>query len=412
MPGGVNSPVRAFGAVGGEPPFIARAKGSRVWDADGRESIDYVCSWGPLILGHAPEEVVSAVRAAAEKGTSFGAPTAAEVELAEVVIRAFPSIEMVRLVNSGTEAAMSAIRLARGFTGRDKVVKFDGGYHGHADGLLVKAGSGAATLAIPGSHGVPASYAAETLVARYNDLDSVSRLIEAHGDDTACIIVEPVAGNMGVVPPAEGFLEGLQGLCAGRGILLIFDEVITGFRVAFGGMQQLTGIRADLTILGKIIGGGLPIGAYGGGREIMKHLAPLGPVYQAGTLSGNPVATAAGLATLRALQGSGLHESLEEKGAMLERGLLEAASAVGVPVQTNRVGSMMTLFFNDGPVADYESAKRSDTERYARYFRAMLASGISLPPSQFEAFFLSAAHTEEDLSRTLEASRRAMRRAV
>ncbi len=412
MPGGVNSPVRAFGAVGGEPPFIARARGSHVWDADGREMIDYVCSWGPLILGHAADEVVNAIKAAAEKGTSFGAPTAAEVELAEVVIRAFPSIEMVRLVNSGTEAAMSAIRLARGFTGRDKVIKFDGGYHGHADGLLVKAGSGAATLSIPGSAGVPASYAAETLVARYNDLDSVSRLIEAHGDDTACIIVEPVAGNMGVVPPAEGFLEGLRRLSTENGILLLFDEVITGFRVAFGGMQELTGVRADLTVLGKIIGGGLPIGAYGGRREIMEHLAPVGPVYQAGTLSGNPIATAAGLVTLHALEGKGLYESLEAKGAELERGLREVAAGCGIPATINRVGSMMTLFFNEGQVTDYESAKRSDGDRYARYFRAMLASGISLPPSQFEAFFLSTAHTEEDLSRTLEASRRAMKRAV
>lgn len=410
MPGGVNSPVRAFGAVGGEPPFVARAKGSRIWDVDGREMIDYVCSWGPLILGHAPEAVVSAVRAAAGSGTSFGAPTAAEVELAEIVTRAFPSIEMVRLVNSGTEAAMSALRLARGFTGRSKVVKFEGCYHGHTDGLLVKAGSGAATLSIPGSHGVPAGYAAETLLARYNDIDSARQVVEAHASDVACIIVEPIAGNMGVVPPEEGFLAGLRELASENGILLIFDEVITGFRVAFGGMQERTGVRADLTVLGKIIGGGLPIGAYGGRREIMERLAPLGPVYQAGTLSGNPIATAAGLATLRALEEDpGVYASLDAKGAELEEGLREAASSAGVPATVNRLGSMMTAFFNAGPVTDYESAKRSDTERYGRYFRRMLAAGVALAPSQFEAAFVSTAHTDKDISRTIEAATEAMR---
>ena len=408
MPGGVNSPVRAFGSVGGEPPFIARAKGARIWDTDGREMIDYVCSWGPLILGHAADEVVSAVKAAAEKGTSFGAPTAAEVELAEIITRAFPSIEMVRLVNSGTEAAMSAIRLARGFTGRNKVIKFDGGYHGHADGLLVKAGSGVATLSIPGSAGVPAGYAAETLLARYNDLDSVRRLVELHGKDTACVIVEPVAGNMGVVPPREGFLEGLRELCTESDILLIFDEVITGFRVAFGGAQELYGVKADLTVLGKIIGGGLPIGAYGGRRDVMERLAPVGPVYQAGTLSGNPVATASGIATLRALERDSSYEALDEKGARLEKGLREAASAGGIPIIINRVGSMMTLFFAEGAVADYESARSSDTEGYARYFRRMLAGGINLPPSQYEALFVSMAHFDGDIQRTVEAAAAAM----
>ena len=408
MPGGVNSPVRAYGAVGGEPLFVARAKGSRVWDADGREFIDYVCSWGPLILGHAPEEIVKAVTAAAEKGTSVGAPTEAEVELAGVVARAFPSIEMVRLVSSGTEATMSAIRLARGFTGRSKVVKFEGGYHGHADGLLVKAGSGAATLSIPGSAGVPEGYVAETLLARYNDLASVRRLVEAHTDNIACVIVEPVAGNMGVVPPADGFLAGLRELCTANGILLVFDEVITGFRVAFGGMQELSGVRADITTLGKILGGGLPVGAYGGRREIMERLAPLGDVYQAGTLSGNPLATAAGLAALGALEGGGVYESLDRKGAALGTGLDEAARSAGVPVVINRVGSMMTLFFCEGPVTDYESAKLCDTERYARYFRGMLARGVSLPPSQFEALFVSTAHTDEDVSRTVEAATEAM----
>jgi len=409
MPGGVNSPVRAFGSVGGEPPFVTRAKGSRVWDADGREFIDYVCSWGPLILGHAPDEVVRAVTAAAAKGTSFGAPTEAEVELAEVITRAFPSIEMVRLVSSGTEATMSAIRLARGFTGRSKVVKFEGGYHGHADGLLVKAGSGAATLSIPGSAGVPEGYVAETLLARYNDLGSVEGLVKQHPDGIACVIIEPVAGNMGVVPPGDGFLEGLRELCTANGILLVFDEVITGFRVAFGGMQEVSGVRADITTLGKILGGGLPVGAYGGRRDIMERLAPVGDVYQAGTLSGNPLATAAGLATLGALEEEGVYESLDKMAAALDAGLGEAAKAAGVPVTSNRVGSMMTLFFAPGPVTDYDSAKRSDTQAYARYFRAMLSRGVSLAPSQFEALFVSTAHTDEDISRTIEAAAEAMK---
>jgi glutamate-1-semialdehyde 2,1-aminomutase len=404
MPGGVNSPVRAFGAVGGVPPFIAEGKGPRVRDVDGCELVDYVASWGPLVLGHAPDEVVEAVRRAAGSGTSFGAPTEAEVELAERIARAFPSIEMVRLVNSGTEAAMSALRLARGFTGRSKVVKFEGGYHGHADGLLVKAGSGAATFGVPGSAGVPEGYARETLLARYNDLASVEALFDRHGDDVACVIVEPVAGNMGVVPPAKGFLQGLRALSDRVGALLVFDEVITGFRVALGGMQERAGVRADLTVLGKIIGGGLPVGAYGGRREIMESLSPLGPVYQAGTLSGNPIATAAGLAALRALERPGFYEELERKGAALERALTDACSAAGVAATLNRVGSMMTLFLCDGPVTDYDSARRSDTGRYAAWFHGMLARGISLPPSQFEALFVSAAHTEEDIALTARAA--------
>ncbi|MHC5054938.1 MAG: glutamate-1-semialdehyde 2,1-aminomutase [Planctomycetota bacterium] len=363
---------------------------------------------GQLILGHAPAAVLKAVAEAAERGTSFGAPTAAEVDLAEFVAKAFPSVEMVRLVSSGTEATMSAIRLARGFTGRSKLVKFDGGYHGHADGLLVKAGSGAATLSIPGSAGVPPGYAAETLVANYNDLPSVEALFREHGVDIACIIVEPVAGNMGVVPPGEGFLEGLRGICDRAGALLIFDEVITGFRVAFGGMQERSGVRADLTTLGKILGGGLPVGAYGGRREVMQRLAPLGDVYQAGTLSGNPLATAAGLATLRALESGDVYGKLEKLGEALEAGLKGAAAGAGVPVTVNRVGSMMTLFFTDSPVTDYASAQRSDTERYVKWFRAMLARGVSLPPSQFEAFFVSTAHTDADIALTVREAGEAM----
>mgnify|MGYP000999989811 CR=1 FL=1 len=409
MPGGVNSPVRAFRAVGGEPFFVARGRGSRVWDADGRELLDYVGSWGPLILGHAPRAVVAAILGAAPAGTGFGAPTVAELELAEAVTRAFPSMEMVRLVNSGTEAVMSAVRLARGFTGRDRIVKFAGGYHGHADGLLVRSGSGAATFSVPDSRGVPAGYAAGTLVAGYNDLESVRRLIERHGPEVAAIVVEPVAGNMGVVPPADGFLAGLRRMATDNGSLLVFDEVITGFRVARGGMQELTGIRPDLTVLGKILGGGLPVGAYGGRRDVMEQLAPLGPVYQAGTLSGNPLVAAAGLATLRALEEPGAYARLERRGSELERGLRSAAADAGVPATVNRVGSMLTVFFTDGPVTDYASALRADVGRYASFFRAMLAAGISLPPSQFEALFLSTAHSAGDVARTVEAAAGAFR---
>src|SRR5690242_5196374 len=366
IPGGVNSPVRAFRAVGGAPPFIERGEGARIIDADGRAYIDFVGSWGPLILGHAAPAVVEAVTEAARRGTSYGAPTALEVQMAEAVTAAYPSMEMVRLVSSGTEAGMSAIRVARGFTGRDVIVKFDGCYHGHADSLLVKAGSGGATFGVPDSLGVPPALAALTLTVPFNDLDAVRRTLEAHAGQVAAIIVEPVAGNMGVVPPAPGFLPGLRDLATQHGALLIFDEVITGFRVAWGGAQARYDVRPDLTCLGKIIGGGLPVGAYGGSRALMERVAPLGGVYQAGTLSGNPLAVAAGLATLRALERTGTYERLEALGARVERDVTEAAAACGVPVTINRVGSMLTVFFTDRPVTDYASAKAADTARYAR----------------------------------------------
>ncbi len=411
IPGGVNSPVRAFRAVGGQPPFIARAEGARVWDVDGRSFVDFVGSWGPLVLGHAAGPVVAAIVDAAGRGTSYGAPTAGEVEMAEAVTAAFPSIEMVRLVSSGTEAAMSAIRVARGATGRDLLLKFDGCYHGHADSLLVKAGSGGATFGIPDSAGVPAALAALTLTAPFNDLDAVRDLFRARGGDIAAVIVEPVAGNMGVVPPAPGFLEGLREVTQAHGAVLIFDEVITGFRVAYGGAQERYGVQADLTCLGKIIGGGLPVGAYGGRRRLMERVAPLGPVYQAGTLSGNPLAVAAGLATLRALARDGAYDRLEALGARLERGLVDAAARAGVPATVNRVGSMLTGFFCDGPVRDYAGARRADTGRYARFFQAMLARGIALAPSQFEAAFVSLAHTEADLDLAIGAAAEAMAEA-
>jgi len=409
IPGGVNSPVRAFRGVGGTPRFIARGAGSRVWDVDGNSYIDYVASWGPLILGHAHPSVVEAVQGAVKEGTSFGAPTEREVELARLVVEAIPSVEMVRFVNSGTEATMSALRLARAFTGREKIVKFDGGYHGHADGLLANMGSGGLTLGVPASPGVPAATAAGTLSARYNDLASVEALFAANGDDIAAVIVEPVAGNMGVVPPRPGFLEGLRAITRRHGALLIFDEVITGFRVAYGGAQTLYGVQPDLTCLGKIVGGGLPVGAYGGRREIMERVSPTGPVYQAGTLSGNPIAMAAGIATLRALQQPGVYDDLERKAARLQQGLKEAAAEAGVPATVNRVGSMLTAFFVDVDVEDYESAKRADTARYAAFFHAMLAEGVYLAPSQFEAAFVSTAHTDEDIERTVLAARKALR---
>lgn len=405
MPGGVNSPVRAFRAVGGAPFFVARAEGARIWDLDGRAYIDFLASWGPLILGHAPAQVVEALTEAARHGTSYGAPTAREVELAELMTRAVPSIEMVRLVNSGTEAAMSAIRLARGATGRDAIIKFDGCYHGHADSLLVKAGSGGATFSLPDSLGVPASLASLTVTLPYNDLQSVERVMEARGREVAAIIVEPVAGNMGVVPPAPGFLQGLRSLCDRYGALLIFDEVITGFRVAFGGAQALYGVRPDLTCLGKIIGGGLPVGAYGGRRELMEQVAPLGGVYQAGTLSGNPLATAAGLATLKALESPQVYRRLEDLGRALQEGLEAAARKSGVPVVVNRVGSMLTAFFTVEPVTDYALARRSDTRRYAAFFHGMLRRGVFLAASQFEAAFVSLAHSEAEIE---AASRAAM----
>jgi len=409
IPGGVNSPVRAFKAVGGHPHFISRAKGARIYDADGNAFVDYVMSWGPLILGHAPGPVVKAVARAAARGTSYGAPTALEVTLAQLIIEAFPSMERVRLVSSGTEAVMSAIRLARASTGRDAILKFDGGYHGHADSLLVKAGSGAATFGTPDSPGVPADLARYTLVAPYNDVGAVERLLEAHRGNLACVIVEPVAGNMGVVPPHQNFLERLRELTRHYGIVLIFDEIITGFRVSYGGAQSRYGVLPDLTCLGKIIGGGLPVGAYGGPSQMMKLIAPDGPVYQAGTLSGNPLAVTAGIETLKILKKPGVYRLLEERGRMLTDGLIRAAREAGVPLTLNRVGSMMTMFFTPGPVTDYASAKKSDTLAYGRFFHAMLAQGVYLPPSQFEAFFLSTAHTPGDLTKTIKAARAAFR---
>ena len=401
IPGGVNSPVRAFRSVGGNPLFLARGEGSHVIDADGNRFIDYVGSWGPLLLGHRHPEILEALERALSIGTSFGAPTEAEVELAEAICDAVPSIEMVRLVNSGTEATMSAIRLARGFTGRDLTVKFEGCYHGHVDSLLVKAGSGVATLGLPDTAGVPRSFSDTTIALPYNAAGALEEAFRAHGERIAAVIVEPVVGNMGCVPPAAGFLEALRELTSRHGALLIFDEVMTGFRVAFGGAQQRYGIRPDLTTLGKVIGGGLPVGAYGGRKDIMKHVAPVGPVYQAGTLSGNPLAVAAGLAMLRHLKRHPeVYDRLETRAAALC-----ASAPAGITV--NRVGSMFTFFFTDGPVTDYESAKRSDTARFGRFFRAMLERGVYLPPSQFEAAFVSAAHTEDDIRQTIAAAREA-----
>ena len=408
IPGGVNSPVRSFRAVGGTPPFLARGRGSRVWDVDGNEYIDFLGSWGPLVLGHAHPKVVEALKKAAEGGTSFGAPVELEVELARLICQAMPSIEKVRLVNSGTEACMSALRLARAFTGRSKIIKFSGCYHGHADGLLVKAGSGAMTHGIPTSAGVPDSYAQETLVADYNDLTSVEQLFESHPGEIAAVIVEPVAGNMGVVPPAEGFLAGLGRITAERGALLILDEVITGFRVAPGGAQELFDLTPDITCLGKIIGGGLPVGAYGGRAEIMEMVAPLGSMYQAGTLSGNPLAVTAGLATLRELQQPGTYQRLEALGQRLASGLSQACQQAQVPSTINRVGSMLTGFFTGGQVDSLAGVERADAARYGRYFHAMLERGVYFAPSQFEAAFVSLAHTDEDIDRTVEMATEAL----
>ena len=404
LPGGVNSPVRAFKAVGGDPVVVDHAEGSHIFDVDGNTYIDYVGSWGPLILGHSHPSVVEVLRRAVERGTSYGAPTELEAEMARLVTEAVPSLDLVRFVNSGTEATMSALRLARAYTGRDKILKFEGCYHGHADGLLVQAGSGVATLGLPDSPGVPASYAQETLVAPFNGVTATKEVFQRYGEQIAAVIVEPVAANMGVVPPAPGFLEFLRDATRESGSLLIFDEIISGFRVAYGGAQTLYGVLPDLTCLGKIVGGGLPVGAYGGARQIMEMMAPQGPVYQAGTLSGNPLAMAAGITTLRILSDPALYSALEEDTASLAASLERAARQAEVEIRINRVGSMLTVFFTDAPVTDYAGAKRADTERYARFFRAMLERGVYLPPSQFEACFVSAAHDKADFEATAAAA--------
>jgi glutamate-1-semialdehyde 2,1-aminomutase len=409
IPGGVNSPVRAFRGVGGEPRFIAKAKGARITDVDGYTYIDYVCSWGPLILGHAHPKIVAAVQHAAGRGTSYGAPTGLEVELARRITEAVPSIEQVRLVSSGTEATMSAIRLARGVTGRDVVVKFEGGYHGHADSFLVKAGSGVATFGIPGSPGVPEATARLTRTLPYNDLGGVRRLFQEEGASIAAVIVEPVAGNMGVIPPAPGFLEGLREATRAAGSVLIFDEVITGFRVALGGAQALYGIVPDLTCIGKILGGGLPMGAFGGRADLMGQVAPDGPIYQAGTLSGNPLAVAAGVETLKILERSGGYPLLEKRTAGLVAALKDAADAAGVETTWNRVGSMFTGFFSAEPVTDFASAKRADATRYAAFFHEMLKRRVYLAPSPFEAAFVSLAHEERDFDQTIKAAGKAFK---
>jgi glutamate-1-semialdehyde 2,1-aminomutase len=408
LPGGVNSPVRAFKAVGGTPPFIVRGKGSKIYDADGNEFIDFVGSWGPLILGHADPQVVKAVKKAAERGTSYGAPTEAETELAKMISSAIPSIKRLRFVSSGTEATMSALRLARAFTKRDKIIKFDGGYHGHADGLLVKAGSGLATLGIPDCPGVPRSYAQDTMTAPYNDAEAVEKILSRYPKEIAAIIIEPLAANMGVVPPRPGFLKSLRQMSDRYGTFLIFDEVITGFRFTYGGAQKIYRVTPDITCLGKIIGGGLPVGAYGGRKEIMQLLAPEGPVYQAGTLSGNPLAMTAGIETLKILGKNGVYEQLEAKAAILAEGITEAIAKTETKAYLSRVGSMMTLFFTDKPVTDYKSAKQSDTKRFSRFFQKLLPSGIYWPPSQFEAAFVSLAHSEGDIKTAIKAIEKAL----
>ena len=400
LPGGVNSPVRAYGSVGGTPPFVAKGRGARIEDIDGNIYIDYVSSWGPLILGHTHPEVLTAVQQAAAQGTSFGAPTERETLLAQKIIDAVPSIERIRLVNSGTEATMSAIRLARGYTGRDKFIKIDGCYHGHVDHLLVKAGSGATTLGIPDSGGVPADFTQHTVGVPFNDVGAIKQVFRQYPDEIACVILEPIPGNMGVVPPTEGYLQEIRALTQQHDALLIFDEVITGFRVAYGGAQELFGVTPDLTCLGKIIGGGLPVGAYGGKREIMEQMAPLGPVYQAGTLSGNPIAVSAGLATLQQLSKPGAYERLEQLASQLAAGIEGALK--DIPTYHTRVGSMLCTFFAEEPVTDYQSAKRADTSKYGRYFHHMLERGIWMAPSQFETMFVSLAHTEEDIAQTVQ----------
>ena len=409
IPGGVNSPVRAFKSVGGEPLFIKKASGSRIYDIDGNEYIDYVGSWGPMIVGHSNPKVVSALKKAIVNGTSYGAPTELEVQLAEMVIKAFPSIEMVRMVNSGTEATMSAIRLARAYTKRNKVIKFEGCYHGHVDSLLVKAGSGAATLGLPDSPGVPPDFAKNTITIPFNDIERVKDVLKKEGEKIACIILEPVIGNIGVVPPKKGFLHGLREVTKKYGIVLIFDEVMTGFRVAYGGTQELYNIKADLTCLGKIIGGGLPVGAYGGKREIMEMVAPAGPVYQAGTLSGNPLAMTAGIETLKILSKSGVYKRLNNISEKLCKGMEYGARESGIAVYSARVGSMFSMFFTDKEVIDYTTAKTSDINRFSKYFSLMLKGGIYLAPSQFEAGFVSLAHSDSDIDMTIEVNRKSLK---
>jgi glutamate-1-semialdehyde 2,1-aminomutase len=407
IPGGVNSPVRAFRSVGGDPPFIVRGKGSHLWDADDNEYIDYIGSWGPMILGHAAPDVVEAITTAARNSSSFGASTPAEADLAEIVISAFPHMEKVRFVSSGTEATMSAIRLARAYTKRKYIVKFEGCYHGHADALLVKAGSGVATLGIPGSAGVPEEFTQFTLALRFNDAAALEEAFQKFQSKIACVIVEPVVGNMGCVPPAPGYLEALRAITKREGALLIFDEVMTGFRLAFGGAQELYGIRPDLTTMGKIIGGGLPVGGYGGPSEIMDLVAPLGPMYQAGTLSGNPLAMAAGLATLRYLRSHReIYKQLDTLSAKLVAGILAVGKDAGVPMIANRVGSMFTWFFTTGEIRDWDTAEKADTKAFGNFFRGMLDNGVYLPPSQFEAAFMGASHTEADIDTTIAAARK------
>jgi glutamate-1-semialdehyde 2,1-aminomutase len=407
--GGVNSPVRAFKAVGGTPRFINRARGSKIWDEDGNAYIDYVCSWGALILGSAHPKVVAAVRASVTRGTSYGAPTRREIELANLIIEAMPSIEKIRLVNSGTEATMSSLRVARAFTKRDRILKFEGCYHGHSDSLLVKSGSGMATFGTPDSAGVTKAATSDTIVAPYNNLESAKRIFEEHSEEIAAVIVEPIAANMGLVPPKPNFLQGLRDLTKRVGSLLIFDEVITGFRASIGGAQKLYGIQPDLTCLGKIIGGGLPVGAYGGADEIMQLVAPTGPVYQAGTLSGNPLATSAGIATLREVKRHGFYERLEQRSTQLRNGIAAEAEVAHVNLQLNQVGSMLGLFFTNEPVINYATAKSSDTRAYTTVFNSMLEQGVYLPPSAFETIFLSTAHTQHDISKTIKAAAKAFR---
>ena len=413
IPGGVNSPARAFGPVGGDPRFIAKGEGARIVDADGTSYIDFVGSWGPLILGHAHPDIVAAVNAAAAGGTSFGAPTEIEVKMAQLVTEMVPSVEMVRMVNSGTEATMSAIRLARGHTGRNKIIKFEGCWHGHADSFLIQAGSSALTMGAPSSPGVTPGTAADSITVPFNDLEAVEKAVVENGDEIAAVIVEPVAGNMGVIPPEPGFLQGLRDVTAEMDIVLIFDEVITGFRVSRGGAQELYGVTPDLTTLGKIIGGGLPVGAFGGRREIMSDISPLGKmVSQAGTLSGNPLAMTAGYETLRRLQEPGVYEALEAKAQALETGILENLKALGLNYQTNRVGSIMTLFFTEVPVASFDAANACDQDLFARYFREMLNRGVYLAPSQFEAAFVSLAHSDADIDKTIKANYEALKACV